>query len=151
MGRGPKRSDDETAGARGRIPVSKEKPGFEGGGRYALEGLDRAIHEKARLGILTSLAAHPEGLPFTELKELCALTDGNLNRHLHVLDEAGLVEVSKGHSGRRPQTLVWLTTSGRRQFVEYLTVLEGVVSEALEASQAAAIARVRGRPSLATS
>jgi DNA-binding MarR family transcriptional regulator len=85
---------------------------------------------------MTSLAAHPQGLPFTELKELCALTDGNLNRHLHVLHAAGLVDIRKGRDGRRPQTLVRLTDLGRRQFTEYLAVLEGVVSEALEAAQA---------------
>ena len=50
----------------------------EGGGRFAYEGLERIIHEKARLGILTSLVAQPKGLLFNELKDLCALTDGNL-------------------------------------------------------------------------
>ena len=62
---------------------------------FAYEGLERVIHEKARLGILASLATHAEGLAFSELKQLCALTDGNLNRHLQVLQEAGLVDVRK--------------------------------------------------------
>src|ERR1700679_3226911 len=78
-------------------------------GRYAYEGLDRTIHEKARLGILTSLAAHPTGLLFGDLKDLCSLTDGNLSRHLQVLHEAGLVEVWKGSHKNRPQTLCRLT------------------------------------------
>ena len=62
---------------------------------FAYEGLDRVIHEKARLGILTSLIAHPRGLAFADLKQLCGLTDGNLSRHLQVLQESALVEVDK--------------------------------------------------------
>src|SRR5258705_3788873 len=82
-------------------------------GRFAYEGLDRAIHEKARLGILTSLVAHPEGLLFGDLKELCSLTDGNLNRHLAVLEEAGMVNPSPKHPTGRPPTSGSLTTPGR--------------------------------------
>src|SRR5262245_61406008 len=93
-------------------------------GRFAYEGLDRAIHEKARLGILTSLVAHPEGLLFGDLKELCSLTDGNLNRHLAVLEEAGLVTASRNTKRGRPQTSVAMTAVGRRRFQEYLNVLE---------------------------
>ena len=88
--------------------------GDAGEGRFAYEGLDRVLHEKARLGILTSLSTRPEGLLFGDLKRLCALTDGNLNRHLEVLQEAGLVEVWKRFEGRRPQTLVRLGAEGRR-------------------------------------
>ena len=58
-------------------------------GRYAYDGLDRVLHEKARLGIMTSLVTRPEGAVFNELKRLCALTDGNLSRHVDVLQEAG--------------------------------------------------------------
>ncbi len=61
---------------------------------FSYEGLDRVIHEKARLGLLTSLMAHPKGLAFADLKQLCGLTDGNLSRHLQVLQEARLVEVT---------------------------------------------------------
>ncbi len=100
-------------------------------GRFAYEGLDRVIHEKARLGIVTSLATHPKGLLFADLKELCSLTDGNLSRHLQVLHDAGLVEVWKGFQGNRPQTLCRMTTEGRKRFLEYITVLESVVSDAL--------------------
>src|SRR5688500_1595201 len=78
-------------------------------GRFAYEGLDRVMHEKARLGILTSLVAHPAGLLFNDLKELCALTDGNLSRHLDVLVESRLVEVRKDANPGRPQTLCRLT------------------------------------------
>lgn len=105
-------------------------------GRYAYDGLDRVMHEKARLGILTSLAARAEGLLFTDLKDVCQLTDGNLSRHLTVLQEAGLVEIWKGYKGRRPQTLCRLTDDGRRRFVEYVSVLEAVVADALDAAKA---------------
>ena len=74
-------------------------------GRYAYDGLDRVLHEKARLGIMTSLVTRPEGLLFNELKLLCDLTDGNLSRHLDVLQEAGLIEAWRGTEGGRPQAL----------------------------------------------
>ena len=100
-------------------------------GRYAYDGLDRVIHEKARLGILTSLLTHAGGLLFTDLKSLCALTDGNLSRHLDVLREAGLVEVWKGFENRRPQTLCRLSAEGRERFVAYLEQLEQVIRDAM--------------------
>ncbi len=100
-------------------------------GRFSYEGIDRVMHEKARLSIMTSLVTRPEGLRFGELKQLCGLTDGNLSRHLDVLREAGLVEIWKGFEGRRPQTLCRLTPDGRKRFVEYLEELEKVVKDAL--------------------
>ncbi len=106
-----------------------------GPGRFAYDGLERAIHEKARLGIMTSLASHPKGLLFGDLKDLCALTDGNLSRHLQVLNEEGLVEVWKGYQHKRPQTLCRLTEEGRRRFVGYLTELEHVIADALAAAR----------------
>jgi DNA-binding MarR family transcriptional regulator len=99
-------------------------------GRFAYEGLDRVIHEKARLGILTSLLVNPNGLLFGDLKRLCALTDGNLSRHLQALQEASLVEVWKGFKDRRPQTLCRITDAGRARFREYLSVLEHVIADA---------------------
>jgi DNA-binding MarR family transcriptional regulator len=112
--------------------------GEEPSGRYAYHGLERIIHEKARLGIMTSLVTHPEGLLFADLKELCDLTDGNLSRHLQALHDEGLVEVWKGTHHNRPQTLCRLTDVGRRRFLEYITVLENVVSDALNAAGQAA-------------
>ncbi len=112
------------------------KPARRNSGRFAYEGLERAIHEKARLGILTSLMTRREGLLFTELKALCSLTDGNLNRHLKVLQDAGLVDVWKGSQKGKPQTLCRLTTDGRRRFLEYVAVLEQVVSDAAAARTA---------------
>ena len=110
----------------------------DGGGRFAYDGLERIIHEKARLGILTSLVAHPKGLLFNDLKELCSLTDGNLSRHLQVLHEAGLVEVWKGSHKNRPQTLCRLTDEGRRRFLDYINVLENVIADALAAAKSVA-------------
>lgn len=107
----------------------------EAPGRFAYEGLERVLHEKARLGIMTSLVTHPEGLLFTDLKELCALTDGNLNRHLKVLQDEGLVEVNKGAGPKRPQTLCRVTSSGRARFIEYVTALEQVIADAASAAR----------------
>jgi DNA-binding transcriptional ArsR family regulator len=100
---------------------------------FSYEGLDRVMHEKARLGLLTSLMAHPKGLAFGDLKQLCGLTDGNLSRHLLVLQEAGLVEITKGYEGNRPHTTCRLTKTGRRRFLDYLAVLEKLVRDAAKA------------------
>jgi DNA-binding MarR family transcriptional regulator len=117
------------------------KSDLAGDGRFAYEGLDRAIHEKARLGILTSLAAHPEGLLFNDLKELCSLTDGNLNRHLAVLEEAQLVTAKRANTHGRQQTVVVMTHGGRRKFQEYLTVLEQVLMDASARQKQSAVSR----------
>jgi DNA-binding MarR family transcriptional regulator len=122
------------------------KANATGDGRFAYEGLDRAIHEKARLGILTSLVAHPEGLLFGDLKELCTLTDGNLNRHLAVLEEAGLVTANRSAKRGRPQTVVVLTAAGRKRFQEYLNVLEQVLADAAASQKQAAASRQRSAP-----
>jgi len=103
---------------------------------FAYEGLDRVIHERARLGVLTSLAAHSKGLVFADLRRLCGLTDGNLSRHLAVLQEAGLVEVTKGFARNRPQTLIKITREGRKRFLDYLAVLDQVVRDAAAAARA---------------
>ena len=101
---------------------------------FAYEGLDRVIHEKARLGLLSSLMAHPKGLAFADLKQLCGLTDGNLSRHLLVLQEAKLVDITKGYEGNRPHTSCRLTKAGRRRFLDYLAVLEQLVRDAAKAA-----------------
>src|SRR6202795_216594 len=98
--------------------------------QYAYAGLDRVIHERARLSVLTSLAAHPKGLRFGDLKQLCGLTDGNLSRHVQVLQAAKLIEITKSVERNRPQTSIRLTVGGRRRFLGYLAVLEQVVRDA---------------------
>ena len=101
--------------------------------RFSYQGLDRVMHERARLSILASLLAHSKGLAFGELLELCDLTDGNLSRHLQVLQAARLITVSRGSGPGRPQTVCRITPSGRRRFLGYLAVLERVVLDAANA------------------
>ena len=106
---------------------SKDKPNA---GRFSYEGLDRVIHERARLSILTCLIANKRGLLFGDLKRLCALSDGNLSRHLQVLQEAKLIGVAKGFEKNRPQTVCRITALGRARYLEYVEVLEQVVRDA---------------------
>ena len=108
--------------------MKPETPGTDG--QFAYEGLDRVIHERARLSILTSLITHPKGLAFNELKQLCALTDGNLSRHLSVLEKGKMVEILKGHEHNRPLTVCSITASGRKRYVAYLSALEQVIRDA---------------------
>ena len=112
---------------------AREERGGEG--RFAYEGLDRVIHERARLSVLTSLITNPKGLTFVDLKQLCALTDGNLSRHLRVLERARLVEIAKGHDRNRPQTVCRITASGRKRYLEYLATLEQVVRDAAKGAR----------------
>ena len=98
--------------------------------RFAYEGLDRVIHERARLSVLTSLMGNPKGLTFGDLKQLCNLTDGNLSRHLRVLEKARMVEITKEHARNRPQTLCRISAAGKTRYIEYLSTLEQVVRDA---------------------
>ena len=103
--------------------------------RFAYEGLDRVIHERARLSVLTSLITNPKGLAFGDLKQLCALTDGNLNRHLRVLEEGKMVEIIKKQDRNRPLTICRITASGRKRYLEYLSTLEQVVKDAAKGTK----------------
>jgi hypothetical protein len=100
---------------------------------FAYDGLSRVIHERARLGVLTCLVTHPKGLPFPQMKKLCALTDGNLNRHLQVLQEAMLVGLGKAPESA--QTIYRITASGRKRYLEYLSVLEQVLLDGAPAAK----------------
>ena len=100
---------------------------------FAYEGLDRVIHERARLGILTSLMTHARGLTFGDLKQLCALTDGNLSRHLSLLEEEQMVQIEKSVEHNRPLTVCRVTALGRKRYLEYLSALEQVVRDAAKA------------------
>jgi DNA-binding transcriptional ArsR family regulator len=90
--------------------------------------LNAVIHERARLGIMSALAAR-NPLSFGELKGLLDLTDGNLSVHLRVLEGAGYVDVEKAFVGRKPQTTVKLPRKGRLAFEHYLEVLEEIVGK----------------------
>ena len=91
--------------------------------------LDRVIHEKGRLGLMSMLAATPE-LSFTELREALGMTDGNLTTHIRTLQEAGYVSVTKSFQKNRPLTTCALTPAGRTAVGEYINLLERIVQQA---------------------
>ena len=89
--------------------------------------LDRLVHERLRLGILSALAAANESMTFNELKKLLDTTDGNLSVHARKLEEAGYVGVSKGFEGRMPRTDYKLTAAGKRALDRYLNHMEALI------------------------
>ena len=91
--------------------------------------LDRVIHEKGRLAIMSMLAASPE-LSFTELREALGMTDGNLTTHIRTLQQAGYVSVTKSFQNNRPLTTCALTAAGRKAFAQYINLLERIVQQA---------------------
>lgn len=101
-------------------------------GLYAYDGLERIMHEKARIGILVSLFTNVNGYNFNRLKKLCNLTDGNLSRHIKVLKESNLIEVEKGYKNNKPITICKLTELGRKKFKCYIQELENVIKDACE-------------------
>jgi DNA-binding MarR family transcriptional regulator len=90
--------------------------------------LDRVIHEKGRLAIMSMLAATPE-MSFTELRDALGMTDGNLTTHIKALQQEGYVSVAKSFQNRRPLTTCSLTTGGRKAFMEYIDLLEKIVRQ----------------------
>jgi DNA-binding MarR family transcriptional regulator len=90
--------------------------------------LDRAIHEKGRLAIMSALAATPE-MSFTELRDTLGMTDGNLTTHIRTLQEQGYVSVAKSYQNRRPLTTCSLTNTGREAFSSYIDLLEKIVRQ----------------------
>ena len=98
-------------------------------GKYAsdtAQQLDRLIHERMRLGIISALAAN-EVLTFTELKKLLATTDGNVSVHSRKLEEAGYISCTKSFEGRMPKTEYRLTAPGRAALEKYLNHLEALL------------------------
>lgn len=90
--------------------------------------LDRVIHEKGRLSILSMLAASPD-LCFTELRDSLRMTDGNLTQHLRTLQQAGYVAITKSFQNRRPLTTCSLTSAGQAAFRDYLNLLEEILRQ----------------------
>ena len=90
--------------------------------------LNRVIHEKGRLAIMSLLAATPE-LSFTELRDTLEMTDGNLTSHMRTLQEAGYVSVSKSYRDNRPLTTCALTAAGKKAFTAYIDLLEQIVQQ----------------------
>ena len=93
---------------------------------HPIQGLDDVVHQRNRLGIL-AVAQEASKVEFGFLKETLGLTDGNLSRHLQVLEEAGYVEVEKGYSGRRPRTWVRITRNGRKAFAREVRSLRDLL------------------------
>lgn len=94
--------------------------------------LDRLIHERMRLGIVSALAAN-ESLTFNELKALLQTTDGNLSVHARKLEEAGYISCTKSFEGRMPKTEYALTAPGRKAFERYLDHMEALIRAARDA------------------
>ena len=90
--------------------------------------LDRVIHEKGRLAIMSMLAASPE-LSFTELRDALNMTDGNLTTHIRTLQEAGYVSVTKSFQNNRPLTTCALTSAGKKAFTNYINLLEQIIQQ----------------------
>jgi DNA-binding MarR family transcriptional regulator len=90
--------------------------------------LDRVIHEKGRLAIMSMLAANP-ALSFTEIRDLLQMTDGNITAHVRTLQEAGYVAVTKTYQGPRPLTTFALTGPGRKAFADYIDLLEQILQQ----------------------
>ncbi len=90
--------------------------------------LDRVIHEKGRLAIMSLLAASPQ-LSFTEMRDTLNMTDGNITAHVRTLHEAGYVAVTKAFQDGRPMTTYALTTAGRKAFTAYIDLLEQIVEQ----------------------
>lgn len=97
--------------------------------RVLIPDLDRTIHEKTRLAILSALAVNPS-LTFNELKEILNTTDGNVSVHARKLEEANFVSCRKGFEGRVPRTEYALTAAGRRAFERYLNHMESLIKAA---------------------
>ena len=90
--------------------------------------LDRVIHEKGRLAILSMLAASPE-LSFTELRDALTMTDGNLTTHIRTLQQAGYLSVTKSFQNNRPLTTCSLPSAGRKAFANYINLLEQIIRQ----------------------
>lgn len=98
------------------------------------DALEKIFHEPNRLAIMSTLCAADRGIPFSDLKAACRLTDGNLNRHLKVLEEEGVIRMDKAFVQSRPRTTIYLTKTGFKRFNEYLSALAEVLEQARQAA-----------------
>ncbi|HZU24819.1 MAG TPA: transcriptional regulator [Bryobacteraceae bacterium] len=114
-----------------RNTLRKEEAPGAAGPRSVVPGsglpeLDRLIHERMRLGIISALAAN-QSLTFNDLKRLLETTDGNLSVHARKLEEAGYIACSKSFEGRMPRTEYTLTDKGRKALAKYLDHMEALI------------------------
>jgi DNA-binding MarR family transcriptional regulator len=114
----PSRSPD--GGIRPALEGLQGTPGSAG------PGLDRLIHERVRLGIISALAVN-DALAFNDLKDLLGVTDGNLSVHARKLEDAGYLECTKGYDGRVPRTEYRITPAGRAALEAYLGHMEALI------------------------
>ncbi len=114
-------------------PAKRTLKGVRGDATAAPLGLDRLIHERVRLAIVSALAVN-ETLSFNELKELLETTDGNLSVHARKLEEAGYVSCVKGYDGRTPRTEYAITADGRAALAGYLEHMERLIRAVGEGS-----------------
>jgi DNA-binding MarR family transcriptional regulator len=105
--------------------IKRGGPGPRGGDATAAN-LDRMVHERTRLAIVSALAVNPS-LTFNELKGLLRVTDGNLSVHARKLEEAGYIGCTKSFVGRVPQTEYRLLSAGRRALEKYLDHMEALI------------------------
>lgn len=100
-----------------------------------LPELSRVFHEPKRLAILIELYQSEKGATFTELKTACQLTDGNLNRHLKMLEEHDIIRSRRSVEAKHPRTLVQINAQGKRKFIRYLGALDTVLKRAMKATR----------------
>ena len=109
------------------IAAEEEQPEPAGRG-HPTNGIDETVHQRHRLGILT-ITAEAQRAEFGYLREALGLTPGNLSKHVTVLEQAGMVEVEKGYTGRRPRTWVRITAQGRTALAAELTALTKLLNQ----------------------
>jgi DNA-binding MarR family transcriptional regulator len=97
---------------------------------FSVDAIDRLFHEPSRMAILSVLCAARGGVSFTELRDRCRLTDGNLSRHIKTLEDAGVVRCTKAFVNDKPRTTVFLTAAGSKRFQAYLDALTAVLKQA---------------------
>lgn len=120
---------EERDGHRDEREHGKPQPLRSVGGKGKAEGplaLDRLIHERIRLGILSALAVN-EAMSFNDLKKLLGTTDGNLSVHARKLEEANYIACTKSFEGRVPKTEYAITAAGRRALERYLDHMEALI------------------------
>jgi len=97
------------------------------------ENIEKIFHEPNRLSIMSALCASDNGMTFNELKNICGLTDGNLSRHLKVLEEAGAVQIEKKFVDNKPKTTIFISSTGLERFNDYLAALGEILKKAKKA------------------
>lgn len=96
------------------------------------EDFEKLFHQPTRLQLMSELCSGKQEKTFTEIKEACKLTDGNLSRHLQALEKAGVIKIKKQFVDLKPQTTITVTKSGRERFILYLAQLEEILKESMK-------------------